>query len=771
MAEGIQTLETRPQARAWAAVWTGVAIVTLLAIHRLRDFPYHLSWSLAWSGIRPVLGETLWAAIKVWIFWGWSTLVLAGFALRIEPDLDYADALLAGASGLWVFAYLLGNLIGPIGLFNTPTIWGLLALGTVSLSHNPPRFELRSPTSGHKLAALAVVLLAISYLPLQLGSPVVPFMDVLSYPSSVQRILTFGVYHPFNNDPYGCWGPYAQTPALELFYALLAFGSHTYVGALAESAAMLPMAALMIFGTWRLGKMLFDDTAGGVAGLFLFFTCLFRRAQGMRGTAVDFALVALALAFFMNRRGSRLLFAIGAMMLGTAVASHTIDGAFAMIVAGFGVMLWLADRDYRRYGAGVLALAGATLIAIPDVLIGLQYRVPYPVIPILLVLGVGFAIFASRSLVGALNDRDHSLLRQVNVVLIGFFLFAVLYRHASERFTLYQQIADNLPMLTLFCFAGLIAVIGIVSNEKPLEHRYAGLVGVALLLGIAGEFLDTLTRAMAHNPATGMMFSDLGIKLWDYWCPYFMTLPAGFLFALAYDRWSRPTTLFVLLSLLIYPWQQIKNPIDYDSVEHSVTEQWAFNLHTAALGYWAGHTDRRWMFTPAEMNLIKVLNGEIAAGRITPATHILHLCSSISVWTMVPFPVLTGINDDPIEYLHNPNNLWEGGSRVRGMTDLNTAIAAQPPYILEQVIPPPGLQEPPLGYQEIYDFAWVRLYRRTDLVGSNRSILWAIFSWLPGLLALGAAAFLVLRQKAARRETIDEPSAPSSLAAHGSPPA
>src|SRR5262249_47110750 len=250
------------------------------------------------------------------------------------------------------------------------------------------------------------------------------------------------------------------------------------------------------------------------------------------------------------------------------------------------------------------------------------------------------------------------------------------------------------------------------------------------------------------------------IKLWDYWSPYFLALPAGYLFALAYDRWSRPGTLFVLLTLLIYPWRQAPNPVDYDSVEHSVTEQWAFNLHTAALGYWIGNPDRRWMFGPSQMNLIKLLDREVAAGRITPATHILHLCRNVSQWwTLVQFPVLTGINNDPIEYQHDPNNLWEGGSRVRGMNDLAQALAAAPPYILEQVAPPPGMGYPPAGYHAIYESQPLRLYRRNDLAEVNTSANQGLFyRSLPGLAA-AVAAFLVLGPRVRRRKSTPEEAA------------
>ncbi|MGH7934074.1 MAG: hypothetical protein ACREQN_13055 [Candidatus Binataceae bacterium] len=746
MEKGSATIDSHGDALAWAAVWIGLAIVTLLAIHRLRDFPYHLSFSEAWTGIRTVIGVTAWAALKVWTFWGVATAIVAGLALRIDPELGLCDATLAGAGGLWVIAYLLGNLVGPIGLFNTATVWGLLALGAVWLWRHPPQVAYHAPSSGQMLAALAAALLVVSYLPLQLGSPVVPFMDVLSYPSSVQRIITFRVYLPFDNDPYGSWGPYAQTPALELFYALLAYGSHTYRAVLAETGAMMPMAVLMIFATYRLGAMLFNDAAGGMAALLLFFTCLFRRAQGMRGTAVDFALVGLGLAFFMNRENRRVLFGVGAAMLGTAVASHAIDGGLAMLVAGFGAIFCLLGARVRRFAASVLALSGATLIAAPEFAIAMAYRMPYLLLPLLQLAGIALIGLGVWRFEDAADTRGGLALKGANLAAIAGFIFAVLWRHAYQPNSLYQQVTGNLPMLAMFCFAGLVAATAVVWGEDPPRTRRAGLVAIALLLGIAGEYLDPLMRALSHNPSARMMASDVGIKLWDYWCPYFMTLPAGLLFALAYERWSRQATLFVLLTILIYPWYQIQHPVDYDSVEHSITEQWAFNLHTAASGYWAGHSDRRWTFGPPEMALLKVLDAELAAGRITAATHILHICQNISSWGLVQFPIFTGINDDPVEFEHDPNNLWEGGSRVRGFNDLRAALNARPPYILTQYPPPSWFGDPPPGYETIFNAGWLRLYRRKDLASAVTARQRPGFLYRNSILiiSIAAAVFILL---------------------------
>jgi hypothetical protein len=337
-------------------------------------------------------------------------------------------------------------------------------------------------------------------------------------------------------------------------------------------------------------------------------------------------------------------------------------------------------------------------------------------------------------------------------MLIGGLIFLVLFRHAFARYSLYEAVASNLPLLFVCCFAGLVAAFGIVVGAQPLRSRYAGIAALGLMLGVLGDFLDPALRALGHDAATLMMTGDVSIKLVDYWAPYFLIFPAGFLFALAYERWSAPLTLFVLLTILMYPWRQTKDPVDYDSLEHAISEQWAFNLHTAATGYWIGDNDHHWKFDHDSWRLIDVLNHEIAAGRITPATHILHLTGTISSWSMVQFAIMTGINDDPIEYQHDPNNQWEGGSRVRGLDQLEAAMESRPPYILIQDRPPAWFADPPPGYDQIYlNYAdllrrpyAVRLYRRHDLARLSAPATPANFKRLGFGLLLVAVAFLIV---------------------------
>ena len=632
--------------------------------------------------------------------------------LRVDPELGLGDAILGGATGLWVSAYILGQALGPIGLFRAPTLWILLSLGALWLWRRPPRPRFAPLDSGQRLALLALGLLAVSMIPMQLASPVVPFMDVLSYPASAQRIMTFGVYLPFDNDPYGQWGPYAQTPALELFYAAVALGSHTKLAVLAESAMMVPMAALIIFGVYRLGRTLFDPAAGGMAALFLFFTCLFRRAQGMRGTAVDFALVGIGLAFFLDARRSRLRMALGALVLGTAVASHAIIGGLAMIVASAGLLFWLAEGDRKRFVVGAISLIGATLIALPEFVIGLAKPLPYPVLPFSQLAGIALILAATARLPSHASKQPRSV-AWLNWMLVLLLVAGVLYRHATVPASIYEQVAGHLPMLVLFAFGGMVALLHIWRHE-PGTMRYGGLAALALILAIVNEYLGEFLYRIAASPSTQMMVWDISIKSWDYWSPYFLLFPAGLLFALLYERWSKPATIFALLTLLMYPWHHGQDA-DYDSDQHSVTEHWAFNLTTAAQGYWATSPDRRWTFGPSEFALLEVMNAEIAAGRITPDTHVLHIAQSTSPWIFAHFSVFNGVNEDPIEFTPPSSILWQAGSRVREIGALAQAFAEKPPYILEQAKSPELRVEIPNGYEEIFHRDGLELYRRRGL--------------------------------------------------------
>ena len=441
-------------------------MVTALAIYRLRNFNYPLtplSWIHAWRAILPVLPETAWAAVRVWTFWALSSCAIAGLLRRYDPAIEAGDAVLAGAVGVWVLAYVLGNLIGPLGLMRSWFIWLLLIAAIVPQRRDLRAFKFNPPSDGQKLALIAWALLSVSLLPLQLGSPVPPFMDVLNHTAAVQRILTFHRYLPFDNDPYGAFGAHVQAPALELFYAVLGLGAFCKMGTLAETAAMVPMAGLMIFSAYRLGRTFFGDTAGGMASLFMFFTCLFRREQGMRATAVVFALVGIGLAFFLDPRRNRTLFACGAMVLGTSVAAHAIGGGLAMFVAASAAVFWLASGDWSGSIAAIICLAGASMLAGPELLIATEHRVSYPILSLMQVAGI-VVIFAGASRLRPRGPERSVVTPILNAAAVAALFALLIYRHWFTG-SIFDQVMRNLPILSVF------AVIGLDCGSDPRLRR------------------------------------------------------------------------------------------------------------------------------------------------------------------------------------------------------------------------------------------------------------------------------------------------------------
>jgi len=519
--------------------------------------------------------------------------------------------------------------------------------------------------------------------------------------------LSFGVYFPFDNDPYGIQGARGQTPGFELFMALLAMGSHVKLGVLAQSGLMVPMAALIIFTGYRLGLTLAGDTAGGMAAMLLLFTTIFRRAAGMRGTAVDFALIALGLAFFFDRRRSRALTILGALILGASIPTHAIDGTFAMMVAGVGALLWLAAGDSNRFVAGVICLVGAGLFGLPELAIGLGRAVPFPLMPLSQFAGIALILFGA----GRLNESKFDsagMLPRLAKAMVCVLIVTIIYFNASGRNSIYEQVMTQFPILFIFMLMGLI--VWAAADDSATGSFGLAIAVFALLLGATNQFLGSIV-VLSGNGVFQSAVSDIGYKVEEYWTPYFLVFPAAILFAMLYDLNSRRRLVVVLgmLVMLIYPWLP-RYDTSYDYNEHSVSEEWGIGLSPPITGNWDGTTLPRWTMTPTDFALTDFLRKEQASGRITTDTHVLHIAHDASVGgDFCRFPVFTGIDDDPVVPQVED---WFKGSRVRPLSELREALARNYPYILEQVSPPPWVKDPPDGYEQVFHQGPLRLFRR-----------------------------------------------------------
>jgi hypothetical protein len=169
-----------------------------------------------------------------------------------------------------------------------------------------------------------------------------------------------------------------------------------------------------------------------------------------------------------------------------------------------------------------------------------------------------------------------------------------------------------------------------------------------LIVGLGLEIAAGGLWSVAVNPSFHAALSDIVPKLQEYWVPYFLSFAAALPFAIAYRRGSRSLTILFVLALVIYPWNQRLNA-SYDYVEHSLTEELGITLGTGSGGYWFSSGDSRWALDRDGFALVDFLRGEQAAGRITTATHVLHLANDVNVnGDFDRFAVYTGIDDDPI---------------------------------------------------------------------------------------------------------------------------
>jgi len=694
-----------------AVIGVAAAVFSALSIYQLRNFPFPHDLHSAISAIFNLAPDTAVAALSVWGYWAWSAALIAVWVHKLDREVNLLDAGLIGIAGVWVLAYFAGTMLGPVGLFRAPMLWLFLLVATFLLRRDIRLPQFKRPSFGAGITLIAIVLAAVSLLPLQLGAPVAPYMDVLSWPASAQRVITFGRYLAFNNDPYGVWGPNVQQPALELFYSYLALGSRTRLAVLAESSLIFPIAAVTILGTYRLGIALFDETTGGAAALLLLLTTLFRWTEGMRGTAVAFALFPLGLALFVDPRGSRTRMTAGALMLGVTLPSHAIDGALALGVASVGCGCWGLAGDGSRFKAGVLCLTGAMLVGAPEIFIALATAVPALSLMMMELVGAALIVFGSALLRKRAESEDSKGLLFVSRLLLLLVMAACFHDAVARSGSLYSEVPFNYLVLGMLASAGMVATVVLPPREDTVGRLFAMIAMLLPPLVIIQVLNSLLSGGSLSSEFTR---SELSRKIADYWMPFALIFPAARLVALGCDLLPKAIVVSGLLAILIFPPARSAG-IDYYTHEHSISENWMVDYSILSNGYWTETAEPRWTIGSTESRVIQILREEVQAGRITPATHVLHLVYDVSPYSKwVRFSVFTGINDDPVVVVPTEDQwpTFMAGSRAKPIAHLKEEMAKHPAYVMTEL---PTQAVPELGardYLLLFDSGGIKLYRR-----------------------------------------------------------
>jgi hypothetical protein len=701
-----------------AGVLLAIAVASFAALQSpIREYVFQQHFAAEYFEVLP---RTIWAALTVWTFWAASAAVLMTVALRVAPALGLLDGAIAGLIGVWLFAYLGANILGPIGLFRSWTIWALLAAGLVWLRRVglPPLRPRPRPSTGQWLALLAFALLFPGMLLLQLGSPLPPYMDILATPASAQRILTFGWYLPFDNDPYGYWDAASQCPGTELLYALLGLGSGAKLATLAETAAMLPMTALFILGMYRLGRTIGGDIMGGLAALLLFATIFFRVMPYMHGREVTFVLVGVGLAFVLDEQRMATRLVVGALALGTAVAGHAIIGGFGMVTAALSMVLWFFAGDVVAMVLGAVLLFGASLVAAPTIAVGLRLPLPYPLLPLLQLLGVGLTVVAARGLDGRpMRDLFPARILRWAMTLAAIY---ILWMHPAKLGVVNDQ-WSRFPLLSVGALVGFAAMLWY--DVRRRFQVQLGPVVAAFLFGVGLDYVSREWWTTFTVPTVQTAVEDFYHKV-DYWNPYVLVLPTACAFMWIYKTVSPRLAVYALLALLFFPWKDGSAHPDPNYHQHSIAESYAYSLQISKNGYWGATGHRRWGQSAAELEIADILRGEIAAGRVTLATHVVHLTPHVILYQdNVLFSVYAGVNDDGYVERYEFDRSIAGG-RLRPIADLPKALAQKPPYIVvhestanaeklseSQKLSPEVLHE----YDELLNRDGVRLLRLRSL--------------------------------------------------------
>lgn len=665
-------------AGALTAILMAVGLV-VAAGQRLRTSPFALDWAAARAGVTTVFARTGPAALVTWLALGAAVLALARRLRRRGGGWGPSESLAGALILLWTGSYLAMLSLGPLGLYR-PLVarLGLAAIVVAAVATGSGTAPPWGARPGRPVALLAFALVAPSLLLLQLASPVSPFMDVLPYVASVQKVVTFRFYDAFANDAAGLWAPTRQVGGSDAFFSWVSLVGGV-PASLGITSTMVALGGFQILAIYLLGRTVGGSLTGGFAALFLLQTFVWRRTADARGTALAFPLVAAGLALLLQghreRRPGKA--AVGGAGLGIAVTVNPLIGALGLLVAGCAAVVEMIDR---RHGFVLFTavFAGAVALALPQVAIGLAYATPLWALAVIATVGAAVLAAVARRPIG---DRPWprasawaSLLAVVPLPAVALWLHA---RRQSDFFT---DDWHEYALLTMLGGLGLLAGAALAWRDR--RRAPATVPALALWVGVAAHALADPARFQGTLEMRSIA-SEVTTKMVYYWAPYWLALAAGILFAVLARRLGRTAALAMVLVLTVYPLRQVKEHLDYDASGLSIAESIGFNLGNAARGYFSGYPDRRWVADRHWDVVNGALFGEIAAGRLDYYGHVLHVTQS----TGIEAALATGVSVDLVTPRWDPNSIWTVGGRSRGLDAVAGLLAARPKYVLLEDYP------------------------------------------------------------------------------------
>jgi hypothetical protein len=678
----------------------------------------------ALEGVLHELSVTLPAAVLVL---GASALELAAGlvlarAARRTPFDSIAEAAIAAMVAAVLKNTLLLGTLAAFGLFLSPILAGIdAAIVIVALLPRLSRplrpitafggWRVRLGSIGSWPMVLLVLGVWLGPLILQLASPVVPFIDVLpNYVGPVEHLRTFGWFSPLTETQSPIIGPSRTVLGYDSLLGALATLTDL-PGGLAIAGFILPQALLVGAGAYRLATAIRsgDPPVGAWALLAFALSQSFARLADARGTVVVAPLVCAGLAIAAellhddgpgdvheqpSQRTDRWRIGRGAaigLALGSATLVHPVIGFFAIVTVA------IVGLVRPREAAPDVFVAGLTagLVALPQ--LATMVGVSFPTLalgiglPIAVVAGIAVGRLVPRSAPArAAIVRLAELSRIVVPVLLAVAVAAGVGVGILETGRLPGAIGEALAVTAES--SGLLLVVlvfGILLGSRGARSPIVlaaigiGFVAVAVVqalpadLGFFGDALRFEVPKTVHYWMSAIVAAGAACALASTWSGGHGDVP--------WLARAAAVAAFVVVAALPLRFgnsgDDANCKADCEAInafhlgEHRWSENFAIDLHYAAIGFWQGFPDSRRVVDAPRREILDAVRNEVGGGRLVHDTRVLHIAASFQQWSSTPLGVFAGVDETSVSLKPEVSHQTVGG-RLYGFDALPDFLAS-----------------------------------------------------------------------------------------------
>jgi len=389
------------------------------------------------------------------------------------------------------------------------------------------------------------------------------------------------------------------------------------------------------------------------------------------------------------------------MGLGATLLMHAVVGALMALVA-----LVLVAMRPERHGSVVPAMAFGGIVAVPQaaIMVGIS-------VPSLLAITVFPVAIAASLAVARIANLRRALEWAARVTL----LLTVAAGLAAAGFVApafarwFSTFAPGVPIL------GLTGLVGLMWVRSPMRWLLITMMGVGALAGTLANLVPANSGSLLWTSVHYEVPKEV-----QTWIPVALAISSAALLGHLASRipsagrlqqaWSvAPLAFWLLIAAVPLRLEPING---FHVGERHLSENLAIQLRYAGTGYWIGYPDTRYVVDDGQRRVLAAIRREIAAGRITATTHLLHVARTYQQWGAIPVGVFTGVLETDV----SPDSkvtIHTVGGRLVPIADLHAELMAGYDYLLiEWRDLPPDVAQLMGGFEPIFTSEEAQLLRR-----------------------------------------------------------